>query len=621
MRGDTLDAREHVLDLAREHVRSADDEHVVAARADLLHTRMRAAAAALLGNDARQVVRTVAKHRDAFFVERRQNELAHLAFRHGLAGHRVDDLPQEMVLGYVLHIALSKALARHARPHDLGQPVVVGAHDVHAVLDFRLERRRAGLAAEKPDAQRRLLPIVAHLFPHLANMERVGGRRDDHSRTVVLDHLDMALGVARTRRNHRAAKLHAAVMEAETAGEHAVAERHLHAIARDDARHAGKTRDAVAPNGHVMLGVADDNRLARRSRGRVHLDDLVERLGEKPIGERLAQRVLIGEGKLADIFERLDVLGRNAHLVHLVAIPRHVLVGVGNLSDQLLKLDRADALAARGFHGAVEHGKHVEIPRVSSLEGGAFHGGIEYLFSGTVHYHHNFLKRLRNEMRKIILAQKLNGLAFEHPLGGSDIVHREDDIRADERIAVRYVDVAVGDDSHNARELAGRVLQAKHEHLGLRAGGVLVAKHRERRIGIIDDEAHDAVIAGIGSAVAANVDARLDEGIEHANQMAGLAFDEDADLGNAHKTTPSRLFRGKRGTQLERLEVDIEILLGNARGDDPVPHLCREAEGARERTEQHDVGRLRGTRLAGKLGCGNEHRTRIAQPFACILRH
>ena len=485
-----------------------------------------------------------------------------------------------MVLGYVLHIALGKALARHARAHDLGQPVVVGAYDVHAALDFRLERRRAGLAAEKPDAQRRLLPIEAHLFPHLANVKRVSGRRDDHGRTVVLDHLDMALGVARTRRNHRAAKLHAAVMEAETTGEHAVAERHLHTIARDDARHAGKTRDAIAPNGHVMLGVADDDRLARRSRGRVHLDDLVERLGEKPIGERLAQRVLIGEGKLADIFERLDVLGPHAHLIHLIAIPRHVLVGVGNLRDQLLKLDCADALAARGLHGAVEHGKHVEIPRSSSLEGGTFHGGIEYLFSGTVHYHHNFLKRLRNEMRKIILAQKLNGLAFEHPLGGSDVVHREDDIRADERIAIRYIDVAVGDNSHDARELARRVLQTQHEHLGLRAGGVLLTKHRERRIGVVDDEAHDTVIAGIGSAVAANVDARLDEGIEHAYEMAGLAFDEDADLGNAHKTTPSRLFRGKRGTQLERLEVDIEILLGNAGGDDPIPYIRREAESA-----------------------------------------
>ena len=141
-----------------------------------------------------------------------------------------------------------------------------------------------------------------------------------------------------------------------------------------------------------MLGVTNDNRLARRSRGRVHLDDFVERLGEKPIGKRLTQRVLISEGKLANIFKRLDVLGLHAHLVHLVAIPRHVLIGVGDLRNQLLELDRTNALTARSFHGAVEHGEHVEMPCSSSLESGAFHRGVKYLFSGTVHYHHNFLE-------------------------------------------------------------------------------------------------------------------------------------------------------------------------------------------------------------------------------------
>ena len=106
-------------------------------------------------------------------------------------------------------------------------------------------------------------------------------RRDDNSRTVVLGSSDMT-PVLPEPAGIIAAKPHAAVVKTETASEHTIAERHLHAIARNDACHTGKTRDAIAPNGHVMLGVADDNRLARRSRGRVHLDDLVERLGEKP---------------------------------------------------------------------------------------------------------------------------------------------------------------------------------------------------------------------------------------------------------------------------------------------------------------------------------------------------
>lgn len=181
-------------------------------------------------------------------------------------------------------------------------------------------------------------------------------------------------------------------------------------------------------------------------------------------------------------------------------------------------------------------------------------------------------------MRKIILAQKLNGLAFEHPLGGSDVIHREDDVRADERIAIRYVDVTIGDDSHDSRQLAGGVFQAKHKHLGLRAGSVLLAKHRERRIGVVDDEANDAVVAGIGSAVAANVDAASTKESSTRTRWPGSLSMKTLICETLIRPLLLTLFRGKRGTQLERLEVDIEILLGNAGSDNPIPYIRREAE-------------------------------------------
>ena len=71
---------------------------------------MSASAAALLGDNTRQVVRD-SEERNAPFVERRQNELAHLPFRHWLSRCRIDDLPQEMILGDVLHVALGEALS------------------------------------------------------------------------------------------------------------------------------------------------------------------------------------------------------------------------------------------------------------------------------------------------------------------------------------------------------------------------------------------------------------------------------------------------------------------------------------------------------------------------------
>ena len=100
------------------------------------------------------------------------------------------------------------------------------------------------------------------------------------------------------------------------------------------------------------------------------------------------------------------------------------------------------------------------------------------------------------------------------------------------------------DDPHDTRELARRVGKAQAEDLALRRRGVLVAKNRKGRVRVVDDEADDAVIAGVGGAVAAHVDAGLDEGIEHADKVPRLAFDEYADLRYAHEGLLTR-FRAR----------------------------------------------------------------------------
>ncbi|MFR7494553.1 MAG: hypothetical protein ACLUVF_07725, partial [Adlercreutzia sp.] len=66
-------------------------------------------------------------------------------------------------------------------------------------------------------------------------MHGVGGRGHEHGGAVVLDHLDMALGVARARGDHGAAQALQPVVQAETAGEHAVAEGHLGDVPGHDA--------------------------------------------------------------------------------------------------------------------------------------------------------------------------------------------------------------------------------------------------------------------------------------------------------------------------------------------------------------------------------------------------
>ena len=90
-----LAVREHdLLDLRREHVDAADDQHVVAAADDLAHAAHRARGRR---QQARQVARAVADDRQRFLGERREDELALLAVGQHLAGLGVDDLGIEVV--------------------------------------------------------------------------------------------------------------------------------------------------------------------------------------------------------------------------------------------------------------------------------------------------------------------------------------------------------------------------------------------------------------------------------------------------------------------------------------------------------------------------------------------
>ena len=134
-------------------------------------------------------------------------------------------------------------------------------------------------------------------------------------------------------------------MQAEPAGEHAVAKGHLHAIGGHDAGHLHKTHDAIVPYVHVMTVIAHDDGLSRSSGRRMKLHHLIQGNSEHAIGKRLAQRMLVGEGKLPHVFQALDVGGLHAHLVHLVAIPSNAIIGPLHLRNKLFKLNGSNAFA------------------------------------------------------------------------------------------------------------------------------------------------------------------------------------------------------------------------------------------------------------------------------------
>ena len=91
MRGDFVEAVHDLLDLRREHIHAANNEHVVGAAHDAVDFLMRTAAGALARNEARKVARAIANKRGALARERGNDELAEFAVRHRLEGVGVYD--------------------------------------------------------------------------------------------------------------------------------------------------------------------------------------------------------------------------------------------------------------------------------------------------------------------------------------------------------------------------------------------------------------------------------------------------------------------------------------------------------------------------------------------------
>jgi len=81
--------KQDLLDLRREHVDAADDQHVVAAPGDARHP---AHGARRAGQELGEIARPEADHGHADFGERGQHQLAVPALGQHGAGLRIDDL-------------------------------------------------------------------------------------------------------------------------------------------------------------------------------------------------------------------------------------------------------------------------------------------------------------------------------------------------------------------------------------------------------------------------------------------------------------------------------------------------------------------------------------------------
>ena len=211
-----------------------------------------------------------------------------------------------MVLVHVQPRALLRALACNPRPDDLRQPVDVHGAHAESRVDLAAHPFRPRLGAEHGDLQADLVRRHAALGEGLSEGQRVARRAGDHIGAEILDERQLPFGHPSRDWDDRHSQAFAAVVEAEAAGEQAVAvgvvEGHpgLGAGRRERARHDAR-KDV-----EVMVGVGDDGGLSGRPRRSGDAPQPFPRHRDAPERVRVAQVVLPREGQRAQFTERVD---------------------------------------------------------------------------------------------------------------------------------------------------------------------------------------------------------------------------------------------------------------------------------------------------------------------------
>jgi hypothetical protein len=122
------------------------------------------------------------------------------------------------------------------------------------------------------------------------------------------------------------------------------------------ARGGQRAGRALGPDVDVVGGVADHRLLPCRAGGGVDAHQLALRHSEEAERVIVPQIRLEGKGQLADVVDRMDIAGQQAHLVEFLLIEGDVFVGGAHHLQQPRRLDGVQIVAGgtfdfRGIHG------------------------------------------------------------------------------------------------------------------------------------------------------------------------------------------------------------------------------------------------------------------------------
>jgi hypothetical protein len=310
--------------------------------------RQRAPASAGLEVDRRDVAGPVAHQRQCLLGQRRQHELALFAGREPRPGRRIDDLGEEVVLVEMQARAPVQALGRDAGAGHLRQAIHVQRRQPEPQLDLGAERRGPWLAAEDADLECQVVGTKAGFGDRLGDPQRVGGRREQRLRAQVVQECDLPRGHAARHRDDGRAEPLGALVEAQPAGEQAVAVGVVDEHPRMHAGHAQAARHELGPRLEVRACVADHRRPAAGPARGVDANELLASDREEAERVVVAEVGLGGEREARDIVEAGDVAGcRHAGRVEALPGRRDALEQSAHHSAQTVQLQRLEPLAWR----------------------------------------------------------------------------------------------------------------------------------------------------------------------------------------------------------------------------------------------------------------------------------
>jgi hypothetical protein len=242
-------------------------------------------------------------------VQSGHDQLTDGSVRDRLQGLGIDDLGDEGVFPQV-ETVLAFAFKGDAGTVHLREAVGVEGLDAEQVLDALPLPLGVGFGADGQHAQPGVPGDVhPHFLENLVKTGQIAGDGVDDRGAKISDQLDLAAAVAGSGRDGQGAEALRAVLEAEAAGEQAVAADILEDVAGPGSGREQGARHQVGPGIEIVAVVEDDRGVAGGAAGAMEADRIVARHGEEAVGEMLPQILFGGHGQAAEIRQRPDVLG------------------------------------------------------------------------------------------------------------------------------------------------------------------------------------------------------------------------------------------------------------------------------------------------------------------------